>query len=356
MRALFRVLSRAVHAMAIVMASAAFALLLLEVGIRTFLRVTDDIDYESLPGVGMRLVPGQEGWFIRDGVHAHFHVNAAGFNNAHEYATERPPGVKRVAVVGDSFIEAFHVDQGDALFDVMERRLNADGVPSEVYSFGISGFGTAQIYHLVNDYVLPYAPDAIVYLFVVNDVSDSARCADDHVWMQQYDVAPDGSLVQLPFPPYRMSPIKRVLRYSRLFQYVVYERRLLEHWRPGNWQATAIASRNEALDPCTEKAWTIVETLLVRLDQTLKARGIPWMIVWQGDSDPTFGEGIRTRLEAVARRHRLPYFDMSPAFVADFAAHGRPYRIPGDGHWLADGHRVVGTALTPVVERMLDER
>lgn len=351
-----RMVRSALQMAIVVLLSVGVSLLLLEIGVRLFVQVTDNIDYTHLPGVGLRLVPGQDGFFIRDGVHAHFRINEVGFNNARTYTTQRTPGVRRVAVVGDSFIEAFHVDQGQALFDVLERQLNADHVPSEVYSFGISGFGTAQIYHLVTDYVLPYSPDAVVYLFIINDVSDSARCADDQQWMQQYDLAPDGSLVRLPFGEYRMSPVKRLFRYSHLFQYVVYQRRLLERWRAARWQAVADTSGKTGDDPCTEKAWKIVETLLVKLDGALQEKGVPWLLVWQGDPDPSFGTAVRTRLEEIAHRHDLPFFDTSAAFAADFAVHGQPYRIPGDGHWKAEGHRVVGTALAPLVEHMLGAR
>lgn len=358
-QAFFKAVSRVVQGLllraAMALVSVGVALLVLEVGVRLFVQVTDNIDYTYLPGVGIRLVPKQAGVFVRDGIHGAFRVNEAGFNNAHTYTTRRIPGVHRVAVVGDSFIEALHVNQGQALFDVLERQLNADQVPSEVYSFGVSGFGTAQIYHLVTDYVLPYSPDAVVYLFIINDVADSARCAGENPWYQQYDLAPDGSLVKLPFGEYRMSPIKRMLRFSHLFQYVVYQRRLLERWRPARWQAFAY-SDGTTVDPCIEKAWKIAEGLLVNLDSALKQQGVPWLLMWQGDTDPSYGKAVRTRLEDIVQRRRLPYFDTSAAFAADHAIHAKPYRIAGDGHWNAAGHQVAGTALAPIVEHLLSAR
>jgi hypothetical protein len=134
----------------------AFALLCLELAFPLFVEVTDDVRYENLPKVGLRLRPYQEGIFLRDTlrgadeIRGRFRVNNAGFNNSHDYSARRSTEKYRIAVVGDSFVEALQVDQQDAFFNVMERTLADNGVNAEVYSFGVSGYGSAQIYHMIN--------------------------------------------------------------------------------------------------------------------------------------------------------------------------------------------------------------
>jgi len=136
-----------------------------------FVDVTDDLEYEHLPKVGLRTKPGQEGLYIRnalkggDPIRAHFHINNDGFNNLHDYTTHRRPDSYRIAIVGDSFVEALQVDYEQTLFRVLERTLNKHELQAEVYSFGVSGLGTAKIYHLIKDYVLKYSP-ASYYLFI----------------------------------------------------------------------------------------------------------------------------------------------------------------------------------------------
>ena len=71
-------------------------LFILEYSLALFVDVTDDIEYEHLPKVGLRLKSGQHGIYIRsaikdgDPIKAHFHINNDGFNNLHDYSKERP--------------------------------------------------------------------------------------------------------------------------------------------------------------------------------------------------------------------------------------------------------------------------
>jgi lysophospholipase L1-like esterase len=105
-----------------------------------------------------------------------------------------------------------------------------------------------------------------------------------------------------------------------------------------------------------DRSWRIVEALLVEMRRRLTDRGVPLLVVWQGDADPDYAVDVRSGLETIARRQNLDLVDPSQAFIAAAAGREQPFRIPGDGHWNADGHRVVGTMLVPIVERLLQER
>lgn len=53
--------------------------------------------------------------------------------------------VLRIVVMGDSFVEALQVDQGDTLTAVLEKSLNSV-TKGEVMNFGVSNFGTTSEY------------------------------------------------------------------------------------------------------------------------------------------------------------------------------------------------------------------
>ena len=321
--------------------------------------VTDNIDYQHLAGVGLHLRPGQEGEYIREEFRGAFQVNAAGFNNTADYATAKRSGVVRVAVVGDSFVEALQVRPPQTLFAVLARTLTESGLAAEAYSFGISGYGTAQEYHLIEQYVVRYRPDALVLLFVANDVGDSVTCSGRSGWTQRYDVHPDGSITKEPFPVYRISPWKRILKHSRLFRYIFYQRRLLERietWRASAGHAEAAPPPDAGVGACEAEGWVVVEEMLARIDALMAEHGIPWLLVRETGHEPDYRAGTRVQLEKVVERRKLPYFDPTAAFVADLATHGREFRIPGDGHWNAEGHRVAGTALAERVREMVTLR
>ena len=331
--------------------SITLTLALMEWMLRCFVDVTDDVEYTHLPGVGCGLRPRQEGRFIRSGgVDNRFRVNDAGWNAPREYSKNNPLGMLRVAVVGDSFVEAMHVNPEQSLSSVLERGLRRQGFDAEVYSFGVSGFGTSQVVHMIRDYVLDYSPDVIVYLFIRNDASDSCRCMDDKHWTQQYALGHQGELQRLPFEPYHLSKGRKLLRRFALVRFLLYQRRGLEHLRDARkW----IHAPGGGPPPCEEDCWRVVGLLLQDLDATLRARGIPWLLAWEGDARPEYAAHARGHLERIATIAGLPYDDLSPSFAAAANGKGVTYRIPGDGHWNSEGHRIAGEALVAPVGALL---
>lgn len=328
--------------------STLFTLVLLELILPLVVPVTDDVVYAPLANVGLRLEPGRSGRYIREGIDVRFSVNAAGFNNEREYRVEREPGVARVVVVGDSFVEALQVDYADAFFKRIETQLDPER-PTEVLSFGISGNGTSQVVALVEEVVLDYRPDALVYVFIPNDIADSSPCKNRSRWSRQFELVDDDSLSPLPFESYSMSSGKRIVRSSRLLRYILYQRRLLESvraWRAGGDAAVAAGLDTEAEDACTAESWKLIEALLVRLDTRLGDARIPWLLVWQGAVEEDYHAAKRERLREIAARRNLPYRDFSTELrEAAAQANVENFRIPTDGHWNAGGHAVIGAVL-----------
>lgn len=87
------------------------------------------------------------------------------------HAEARPPGVVRVGIFGDSYVEALQVPHQDTFFRRLPRELG--GRPIEPLAFGIGGWGT--LHSLINfRHKAPrYDLDIIVYAFVENDLGDN---------------------------------------------------------------------------------------------------------------------------------------------------------------------------------------
>lgn len=163
--------------LAVVAASVVVALLIFEV----FLRATGftyPIFYQPDDVRGYSLRPGMEGWYRKEG-ESFVRINSDGLRDR-EHAKQKPAGVFRIAVVGDSYAEAFQVAQEKAFWSVMGRRL-ADcpalaGRKVEVINFGVSGYGTAQELLTLREKVWDYSPDLVLLAVTTNnDVSDNSR-------------------------------------------------------------------------------------------------------------------------------------------------------------------------------------
>jgi hypothetical protein len=127
---------------------------------------------------GYSLKPGMEGWYRREGA-AFVRINSEGLRDR-EHSKPKPAGVLRVAVVGDSYAEAFQVEQDKTFWSVLEKRLGdcpaLAGRRVEVINFGVSGYGTAQELLTLREKVWDYSPDLVLLAVTTNnDVLDNTR-------------------------------------------------------------------------------------------------------------------------------------------------------------------------------------
>lgn len=152
------------------------AILFLELFIRLAINFLPDnylptygIYQKSSSIIGQKLVPNSKGVWSREGF-SKVEINSKGWND-YERNYEKKEKIIRIAVVGDSFIEAFQVDKSNAVGSVMELWLNnnCDSISNdytfEVLSFGASGWGTSQMYLTIRDEVILYKPDYVVLAF-----------------------------------------------------------------------------------------------------------------------------------------------------------------------------------------------
>jgi hypothetical protein len=108
------------------------------------------------------------------------HINSQGFNDS-EFKLEKNAGVYRIAIIGDSFVEARNVSIEDSFQSILEKKLNEEieGRSFEIYSFGIAGNGTFKNYLYLNQYVLKYNPDLVILSFLpFNDFRDDYLLSD----------------------------------------------------------------------------------------------------------------------------------------------------------------------------------
>lgn len=102
---------------------------------------------------------------------ARIYVNSRGFNDV-EHEFEKPAGVKRILLLGDSFIEALQVDSEKHIGRRLQKLL---GQKYEVITLGISGIGGETEYSLLNAEGLKYKPDIVVLFFSFNDLRDNLQ-------------------------------------------------------------------------------------------------------------------------------------------------------------------------------------
>ncbi len=87
------------------------------------------------------------------------------------YPENKPEGVFRIAVLGDSYVEGFQVFERDHFLKIAETKLNKElSVPVQVLNFGRSGFDFGDMYAYYERMVKAYQCDVILFFLSSNDL------------------------------------------------------------------------------------------------------------------------------------------------------------------------------------------
>lgn len=143
--------------------------------------------------------------------------NSIGFRDS-EHPKLKPPGVRRVVIVGDSVTEGSGVEADEIFSSWLQRIL---GPQYEVINLGMSGLNTPQEVHILEVEGLDYDPDVVILNFVLNDCDFFSEFHAAKQFVQDKD-AKIGLLGDIGIDP----RIKRLLK-SSAFVYFLKSR--VEH-------------------------------------------------------------------------------------------------------------------------------
>jgi hypothetical protein len=355
--------------------------LLVEIGLRVagvshpdFVMADEDLGFAHRPGA--------EGWWRREGK-AYVRINEDGLRD-HPHAKAKPQGTVRVAILGDSYAEAFQVPHEDAFWAVMERDMEQcpafRGRNVEVINFGVSNYGTAQELLMLRKRAWAYSPDIVVLAFFTgNDIHNNSRTLADDTRIRPFFV-PEGDTLVLD-TSFRADPwfqAQRTLT-RRFLNAAIARSRVLQVANAARRNAVALratpAKAGEGFEPGLDDevfrepadtawtaAWKVTERLLGVMAEEVRRRGARFLVVTlsngiQAHPDPAVRAGFARRLRAadlfypdrrvaaVGAREGFPVLGLAPALQRHAErnqsfVHG--FDGSGTGHWNREGHAVAG--------------
>ncbi len=336
--------------------------------------------YRPDPIRGYSLRPGASGFWTREG-RGKVTINSDGLRDI-EHSLGRQPGVLRVAVLGDSFSEAFQVNLEYTWWKQLERRINAQpdcafraGFPGGVafINFGVGGYGTGPELLTWRQQARRYAPQKVLLaMYLGNDIQDNTPQARPDLPVFRFgadgDLTIDRGFLLSPGSRFRFSPIGRLVDslvgHSALLQLVneaknraAASRRtaapvdLIQELKgppdqPQGWAMTAALLRTLRDDVSAAGAQLLVTSLStpaqVYPDQALRRQLLP------GSGPGPFER--EQRLQGVLDPLGVTYLPLAPdlqqrADRRGLTLHGFKGQQPGLGHWNPDGHRLAAELL-----------
>lgn len=125
---------------------------------------------EPDPLLGMRYVPGAVWRFRHPEYQVEYAINSEGFRDAKVRPVQKPPGLTRVLLLGDSFTFGRGVNYEQTWPVLAEKRLERRGLGIDLVKAGIEGADTRSELILMRRLVKRYDVDAVVVGFLINDL------------------------------------------------------------------------------------------------------------------------------------------------------------------------------------------
>jgi hypothetical protein len=340
-----------------------------------------------IPGKGTTYIPHAYYRHTKEGF-SEGRFNSHGFRD-YERTYEKPPGVFRILVLGDSYIEAFQVQLEESFTAQLEKLLNAQSSSAkyEVLSLGQSGFGTAEEYLRYLNFGAAYSPDLVVLALTTgNDFRNNSKLLNGHnggfyyAFDQDRNLVLDRSLVDAyessqTYPRRLFQSLKSHSHLLTLVSERVYllNRQLQEaHMSQVHAAKPSMDSGTSALGlfsdlniyrinmpPEWKEAVEITKAIILEFQRSVEERGSKFLLMSLSNAEQVhkdLGDELKARynvnldyeqpdriLEQFAATNKIMFLKLMPALRDHYRktteyVHG--FGSSRGGHWNQTGHRI----------------
>lgn len=290
---------------------------------------------------------------LPNGQKAEIHTNSIGLRGTREYTLQKPDGIRRIAVLGDSFAFGWGVQDHESF----SARIEAQDPSLEVLNFGVPGYGVDQILVAFRTLARGYHPENVLITLFAEDFWRATRAFADTGHAKPYfrlDSSGKLQLQNVPVPPpltLRTNQFPDLIEYSPIEKMLV-KTRTYKLLRRGMLR---LGKNLRLLDADSEEEWLLGRVILKQLIEEVQKSGAQVFIVllppdrWiRSDSK----EALYKSLLGFAKKEGVPLLDLTPEF-RQAAEHSSltDYYIEGDWHWTAKGHALAADAIVHFLSR-----
>jgi len=345
------------------------------------------------PIIGLSLIPNKHLVHSRGCFRGEVSINRWGMRDR-ERTVEKAAWEYRIAMIGDSAVEAVQVKSDEVVNIRMEKLLRNVGYNNvEVMNFAVEGIGTTQELLLYKERVRQFHPDLVLLMFSPNDVFNNSSTLQPkiygiHDWYCPYfDLAPDGELVFKPVEPRHFNKLRSYLEAHSLLVYYLERVWFSVDLLGGsiaalvplyNWGGLPLYYGTYSDDPLDDEwrqAWQVTGEVLGILRDTVTADGAKFIVLawpFESDMDQDFQQRLikrygkipplfrpfkpQQRLKEIADSGSIPFDSLAPYMQAYREHHHLqwPYfSFTCDPHYTALGHEVAAQA---IVQRLEEHR
>ena len=322
---------------------------------------------------GSALIPNQSGWFVPETkeYQTFVKVNSQGWVDS-EHSIQKPPGVFRILIVGDSFVENLQVPLENSFFKQLERSLKNKYGNVEIIALGRGNTGTAQQLLILKNYGLIYKPDLVVQMFFSgNDAKDNSFDLKKDPYLSYYILDENSNLKLIPEQKKSTQGLSKAKETAKQLRVV----ELLLSFRQKFLEKIAFQEYGYPLDYHVydnkytreyEEAWKVTKRLLLESKSTSEQSGAKYLLVTLANNEQVsrvvWNEALKTYpamqknnldldkpdkiLGSFCQEEKLSCIFMLPEFRQFVQEYKKTTHFLLDGHWNEEGTNLAARILS----------
>lgn len=283
-------------------------------------------------------------------------INNMGWNYPIDYHPVN--GKKLIAVIGDSYIEAFQVSVGENYpYLLREKLMKGD---YEVYAVGISDAPLSEYLHFSRYINKHFKPDILIFNIVHNDFDESIyNLFPDRPHFLQVSINKDGSILETTprenEGSRRYMLWKRFIRKSATFRYFYYNlkiRDIMEIFKRKNLREKYEANIRIAHIKMNKNSIFKATNYIVK---TIKKENIDKRIIFILDAprdaiyhnllNKSNVSWMNVMMKTICDNNNIEFIDLAPLMDHDYKVNNKKFNSEIDNHWNEYGHAFVANVL-----------
>ena len=334
--------------------------------------------YKADAVLGWRFIPHRTYWYAQENDHPITgKINNLGWRDK-KRTLAKPLDTYRIAVLGDSYVEAVQVELERTFLSIAESALGKKFHRSfEVLNFERSGFTQTEQYWLLTHEIIHYSPDMVIICFLPsNDIADmSYETAENKV--RPFYEGTNGGTIQLNTdftlsPEYRIkSFVDEFRQRSALFSLIINRLNILRA-RQGETQITrrelegyltlCTSSPNPIYKRNYEKSKYLIEKMLsfckeeeivfvlMGLDDVYATEDIEYYVSQNPSFNPSYFD---SDLALFSQSQGIEYIGLQAPFQHAYLEKKALLHFENLGHWNYNGHKLVAETILQKLHQLL---
>ena len=264
-------------------------------------------------------------------------INNEGWNNEKNYYENKTK--YRIAVIGDSYVEALQVNVNESFPSLLQRNF----LDQDIYSFGISGSPLSNYYQMIKYISKKFNPDFYIVNVVGNDYDESLyslRKRDVFTTLKTDEnpvfITPDGS---------SQKRLINILNNSSTFRYFYHN--LVFFHKLKNIILEKNSNRNNLLRDQNYRE-EIKKGISIIIDSISTITKNNLLFVVDGNRHKIYNNGIRVKENfykkdfiSILRNKSKKFIDLDTTFSANYNQYSIKFNSELDYHWNSYGHSTV---------------